>query len=203
MEEGYEVESRIEAPEGAPPHWLINAIAMTTAVLAVLAVLSSQLSGRAAHRALSELNEAAILQNQASDQWNFYQAKGIKRHVFEVQRDVLRLSQGAADSALAARYDAEVKRYGSEQEKIRKDAERFEHERDQAKASAQQFETRTHRFSLAVAFFQVAIVLGSVAAIIRRPPLWYLALLGGALGVVVLLQVLLAPVGTAGTAHPG
>ncbi len=191
MEEGYEVESRIEVPEEARPRWLIGAIAVTTAVLAVLAVYSSQLAGRAAHHALSLLNEAAILQNQASDEWNFYQAEGIKRHVFEVQRDVIRLQGGAGGAALAARYDTEAKRYAAQQKTIRADAERFEHERDAAKASAQRLEGRNQQFNLAVAFFQVAIVLCSVAAIIRRPPLWYLGVIGGAAGIVVLIQVLL------------
>lgn len=194
MEEGFEVESRVDAPEEGHPHWLIGAIAVTTAVLAVLGVYSSQLAGRAAHQALSLLNEAAILQNQASDQWNFYQAEGIKRHVFEVQRDAFRNQGGAAAVALASRYDSEAKRYAAQQGRIRADAERFEHERDAAKASAQRLETQDRQFSLAVAFFQVAIVLCSVAAIIRRPPLWYLGVLGGAAGLFILLQALLAPV---------
>jgi len=200
MEEGYEVEARIEAPEEVHPHWLIGAIAVTTAVLAVLAVYSGQLGARAAHTGLSELNEAAILQSQASDQWSFYQAKGIKRHVFEVQRDALRLQNGAAAGAVATRYDAEIKRYASEQAEIRRDAERLEHERDAAKATAQRYEARNKQFGLAGASFQVAIVLCSVAAIIRRTPLWYLGLLGGAFGVVVLMRVMLTP---APKVHPG
>jgi hypothetical protein len=193
MEESYEVESRIEAPEEAHSHWLIGAIAVTTALLAVFAVYSSQLAGRAAHQALSLLNEAAILQNQASDQWTFYQAEGIKRHVFEVQRDALRLQTAAGASGLAARYEGEVKRYASAQQKIRADAERFERGRDAAKSSAHQLEGRSQQFNLALAFFQVAIVLCSVAAIIRRPPLWYLGLAGGAGGLAVLLQALISP----------
>src|SRR5215469_1077647 len=105
MEEQFEVESRLEAAEETPGgHWLIPAIAVTTAVLAVCAALCSLLAGRAAHHSLAELNQAAIAQNLASDQWNFYQAKGIKRHVFEVQRDVLRVQADPAAAKLAAGY---------------------------------------------------------------------------------------------------
>jgi hypothetical protein len=195
MEEQFEVESRLEAAEersgGAQPPWLITAIAITTAVLAVCAALSSLLAGRAAHHSLAELNQAAIAQNLASDQWNFYQAKGIKRHVFEVQRDVLRLRSDPATAKLAVAYDKEIKRYGTEQQQIQKDAKAQEHERDAAKATAQRFDERYQRLSLAVSFFQVGIVVSSVAAIVRRSGLWYLGMAGGAVGLLFMAQELL------------
>ncbi len=195
MEEQFEVESRLEVPEetpgGPPAHWLIPAIAVTTAVLAVCAALSSLLAGRAAHHSLAELNQAAIAQNLASDQWNFYQAKGIKRHVFEVQRDALRLQSDPAAAKLATAYDKEIKRYATEQQQIQKDAKAQEHERDVAKATSQRFDERYQRLSLAVSFFQVGIVVSSVAAIVRRPGLWYLGLACGAVGLLFMAQELL------------
>jgi hypothetical protein len=196
MEEQFEVESRLEpseeTPGGSRSHWLITAIAVTTGVLAVCAALSSLLAGRAAHHSLAELNQAAIAQNLASDQWNFYQAKGIKRHVFEVQRDALRLQSDPAAAKQAAAYDKEVKRYATEQQKIQKDARAQEHERDLAKAAAQRFDGRYQRLSLSVAFFQVGIVVCSVAAIVRRPGLWYLGLAGGGVGLLLMAQELLS-----------
>jgi hypothetical protein len=201
MEEQFEVESRLEAAEHAPGgggHWLITAIAATTAVLAVLAALSSLLAGRAAHHSLADLNKAAIAQNLASDQWNFYQAKGIKRHVFETQRDVLSLMPGPEAAQRVAAYNKEIKRYASEQAQIMKDAKAQEHERDAAKAEAQRFDERYQRLSLAVASFQIGIVVSSVAAIVRRRPLWYLGLAAGAVGLFFLGQELLA--GAAGSA---
>ena len=194
MEEGFEVDSRIEVSEEVPRHSLITAIAATTAVLAVFAALTSLLASRAAHHSLAELNQAAIAQNVASDQWNFYQAKGIKRHVFEVQRDVLRLQPGSEAAAQAAVYDKEIKRYTTEQEQIRKDAEARERERDDAKAAAQRFDNHYQRLSLSVAFFQIGIVVCSVAAIVRQRPLWYLGLIGGAGGLFFLVQDLFLPV---------
>lgn len=201
MEEHFEVEPRLEAPEDAPgghQHWLIPAVAVTTAVLAVCAALSSLLAGRAAHHSLAELNLAAIAQNLASDQWNFYQAKGIKRHVFEVQRDALRLQPDPAAAKLVAAYDKEVKRYASEQQQIQKDARAQEHERDAAKAAAQRFDERYQRLSLSVAFFQVGIVVCSVAAIVKRAFLLYMGLAGGAVGLLFMVQELLS----LGAGHP-
>lgn len=194
MEQEFEVESRLEATEeqrGGDERRFVNAIAVTTAVLAVCAALSSLLAGRAAHHSLAELNKAAIAQNLASDQWNFYQAKGIKRHVFEVQRDVLRLQPSPAAAARAAAYEKEIKRYGTEQEKIMKDAEARERERDEDQAAAQRFDDRYQRLSRAVTAFQVGIVVCSVAAIVRRRSLWYLGLVAGAAGLVFLGQELL------------
>lgn len=198
-EEGFEAETRLEGA-GEAHGWLISAIAVTTAVLAVCAALSSLLAGRAAHHSLAELNGAAIAQNLASDQWNFYQAKGIKRHVFEVQRDALRLSGTAGAAVQVAAYNKEIKRYASEQGEIQKEAKARERERDEAKVIAQRYDTRYQRLSLAVAFFQIGIVVCSVAAIIRRPFLWYLGLAGGAVGLffLVLEAFLPAAAGRAG-----
>lgn len=198
MEEGFDVESRLEVSAEASGHWLINAIAGTTAVLAVCAALTSLLAGRAAHHSLAELNQAAIAQNLASDQWNFYQAEGIKRHVFEVQRDVLQLQSGPGVAAQTAAYDKEAKRYAVMQGRIRKDAESREHERDGATAAAQHFDIRYQRLSLAVASFQIGIVVCSVAAIVRQRPLWYLGLAGGAVGLIVLAQELFPMTGGRG-----
>lgn len=200
MEEQFEVESKVEPAEERHPHWLIPVVAVTTAILAVLAAYASFAGGKAVHDSLASLTEAAVLQSQASDQWAFYQAKGIKRHVFEVQRDVLRLGGAPGPAALAARYDREVKRYTSDQDKIMKDARALEQRRDGAREIAERYDSLHQRFGSSVAFFQVGIVLCSVAAIVRRPPLWYGGMIAGAAGMVLLLQGLLLPVhgGTAG-----
>ena len=192
MEEGFEVESKIEPAEGQP-HWLIPAVAVTTALLAVLASYASFAGGRAVHDSLASLTEAAVLQSQASDQWAFYQAEGIKRHVFEVQRDTLRLGGPPGGAALAARYDREAARYASQQRTISKDAQALEHRRDGARHVAEGYDALHQRLGSAVAFFQVGIVLCSVAAIIRRPPLWYGGIAAGAAGAALLFQALLLP----------
>jgi len=192
MEEQFEVESRVEAPE-REAHWLVPAVAITVAVLAVLAAYASFVGGRAVHYSLASLTEAALLQSQASDQWAFYQAKGIKRHVFEVQRDVLRIGGTPAATALAARYNGEASRYAADQDKISKDAQALERRRDEARHIAERYDALHGRFGLSVAIFQVGIVLCSVAAIVRRTPLWYGGIAAGVAGAVLLLQTLLLP----------
>lgn len=191
MGEEFEVESKIEPPEGrGPSPWLISAIAVTTAVLAVMAAYSSFLAGEAAHHSLGELTRAAILQSQASDEWNFYQAEGIKRHTFEVQRDIGRLAADPPHTALAARQNAEAQRYAKLQADIQRAAKGYERQRDEAEAASQQFDARYQLLGQAVAFFQIGIVVCSVAAIIRRRGLWYLGLLGVAAGAAMLVRAL-------------
>jgi hypothetical protein len=198
MEEEFEVESRPEAAEESSGNRFITAIAITTAALAVCAALSSQLAGRAAHHSLADLNQAAIAQNLASDQWTFYQAEGLKRHVFQVERDVLRLQSGPAALRQAAAYDKEIARYTALQKEIMKDAKVQERQRDEAKAAAQRFDERYRRLSLGGASFQIAIVVSSVAAIVKRRSLWYLGLAGGAVGLFFLAQELVPVAGGKG-----
>ena len=68
--------------------WIMG-VALTAAVLAVCAAIASLM---AEHYA----NEAMIEQVQCSDQWNFYQAKGIKASVLMTKME-LRRELGKSD----------------------------------------------------------------------------------------------------------
>src|SRR5258707_15478723 len=59
----------------------LKRIALTTAVLAALAAVASLKAGATVNEALVLKTEATRLQAQASDQWAYYQAKGIKAAV--------------------------------------------------------------------------------------------------------------------------
>src|ERR1700732_3812429 len=56
-------------------------ISLTTAILAALAAIASLKAGSTVNEALVLKTEATNLQAQASDQWAYYQAKGIKSAV--------------------------------------------------------------------------------------------------------------------------
>jgi len=66
-----------ETAEHSGEKW-ISWVALSTAVLAVLAAITGLLSGKHA-------NEAVMSQIQASDQWNYYQAKSIKAAVLDAK----------------------------------------------------------------------------------------------------------------------
>ncbi len=85
------------AEHGGTP-W-ISWVALSTAVLAVLAAIAGLLSG-------SHANEAMMNQIEASDQWGYYQAKSIKASVLEATM-TLASSATAQDKEKAEKYQEE------------------------------------------------------------------------------------------------
>ena len=91
--------------QGAAQAW-ITGVALTSALLAVLAAVSALQSG---HHA----NEAMIEQMKASDAWSYYQAKGIKAAVLSSKIDFRRaLKQPVAtrDEEKLGKYEEERRR---------------------------------------------------------------------------------------------
>jgi hypothetical protein len=192
MPEGPEVETErlheaiheeMEKEGGA----FLKRIALTTALLAAVAAIASMRAGDTVNEALVLKTEATRLQAQASDQWSYYQAKGIKAAV-----------QRAAESAWkAARQEPPVElemaatSYATEQAGIRGEATRLEHERDAKSKEADGLLERHHGFAQSVALFQVAIALGAVAALTRQRLVWWGSMALGAGGVALFAKALL------------
>src|SRR5579859_7223124 len=65
--------------------WILF-VALFTAVVAVLAAITGMLSGH--HE-----NEALISQMKASDQWAFYQAKGIKAEIVSSTAKIMNIAK--------------------------------------------------------------------------------------------------------------
>jgi hypothetical protein len=160
---------------------LLRQVALTTALLAALAAVAAQQAGGTANEALALRTEATQLQAQASDQWAYYQAKGIKAAVQEAVAGTWR----ALGKTPPQELDAAAKRYGQEQAEIQKEARRLEHERDATADESRLLMRRHEYFAYAVAAFQVAIALGAVTALTRIRPLWWASLLLGVVGVVL------------------
>src|SRR5207247_3463306 len=77
----------------------ISWVALSTAILAVLAAIAGLLSG-------SHANEAMMKQIESADQWAFYQAKGIKAAVLDAKMSLSGLSS-EADREEAEKYSEE------------------------------------------------------------------------------------------------
>src|SRR5437588_7563923 len=91
----------------------ISWVALSTAILAVLAAIAGLLSGKHA-------NEAMMSQIEASDQWGYYQAKSIKASVLEA-KIALSTAPNESDSTKRDRYE-------KEQEEIKSEAQHKEAE---------------------------------------------------------------------------
>lgn len=163
----------------------LRQIALTTAVLAACAAVASLLAGATVNEALVLKTEATRLQAQASDQWAFYQAKGIKAAVAEASRT----SWLAVGKEPPPTYADSQARYAGEQDEIKKAAEEKERQRDEKEREAEALLQRHHGYADAVALFQVSIALGAVAALTRIRVVW---LGSGAVGIGGIVLSLLA-----------
>jgi hypothetical protein len=150
------------AEHGGPP-W-ISWVALSTAILAVLAAIAGLLSGMHA-------NEAMMSQIQASDQWGYYQAKSIKAAVLET-KTTLAEAASEKDKEKAAQYQ-------EEQAEIKREAENKEAE---AKSNFHKHEV----FARGVTMFQIAIAIAAISALTKRRHYWFISLIFGLAGVTFL-----------------
>jgi hypothetical protein len=157
---------------------LLKKIALTTALLAALAAIAALQAGATVNEALVLKTEAARLQAEASNQWAYYQAKGIKAIVQETSRAVWLANGKTPPRAL----EEATKRYAAQQAEIQKEAQAKEQERDAKSAEGDHLMHRHHGFANSVAIFQVAIALGAVAALTRNRLVWLGSLVLGLAG---------------------
>jgi hypothetical protein len=164
----------------------LKRIALTTAILAAFAAIASLRAGATVNEALVLKTEATRLQAEASDQWAYYQAKGLKAAVQEASAT----SWLAIGKEPPAKYLDDQKRYKDEQAEIRKKAEEKEHQRDEKSKEADELIHHHHGFASAVALFQVSIALGAVAALTRNRLVWFGSMGVGLVGIVLFAKTL-------------
>lgn len=143
----------------------ISWVALSTAILAVLAAIAGLLSGKHA-------NEAMMNQIEASDQWGFYQAKSIKASVLDAKMSLAN-AVNEKDREKAARYE-------EEQSEIKTEAERKQSE---AKLNFHRHEV----YARGVTMFQIAIAIAAISALMKTRRFWIVSLLFGTVGCVFLV----------------
>jgi hypothetical protein len=149
--------------EHSTERW-ISWVALSTAILAVLAAIAGLLSGKHA-------NEAMMSQIEAADQWNYYQAKGIKAAVLDAKMSL---------GAIATDEDRQkADRYQEEQKEIQTEANGKQTE---AKVNFHQHEV----FARSVTMFQIAIAIAAISALTKRRTFWVVGLLFGVAGCIFL-----------------
>jgi hypothetical protein len=159
----------------------LKQIAITTAILAVLAAIASLQAGSTVNAALVLKTEAVSLQSEASDQWTFYQAKGIKAAIQEASSNPWL----AIGKAPPSQYKETMKRYSEEQAIIQNKALEKEHQRDERLKESDHLLHKHHSFASSVALLQVAIALGAVAALTRFRLIWFGSMLVGGTGIII------------------
>ncbi len=134
-------------------------VALSTAIIAVLAAIAGMLGN---HHA----NEAMIEQIKSSDQWAYYQSKSIKAELAASTAQIF----SALDRPLPPENAAKTQQYKADKDEIQKKAEELE-------KSSEDHMQKHIVFSRSVTIFQIAIAIGAIAILTRKKALWYASMI--------------------------
>jgi hypothetical protein len=161
-----------EEAHHAKERWIMG-VALSSALLAGFAAVTALLAG---HHA----NEAMLEQIHASDQWSYFQAKGIKASVLETRMTVL---EGLGKKASEKDSD-KLAEYKKEQEEISKEA--------REKEQSARHHLHAHEiFARGVTLFQVAISVAAISVLVKRKRFWWLSMGFGVIGIFFFIQGIL------------
>jgi hypothetical protein len=152
-------------------------VAIFTAVLATVGAIVSFFGGDTQNKALLYKNEAVLERAEASDQWNFYQAKSMKQNIAEIAAAL------ATDAKTVEFYKGEAKRYAAEKKDIEKDARKHEAAYKNWNEKSEQALHPHHFLALSMTLLQIAIALASITVLTQKRWLLYgaaLSAFGGA-----------------------
>jgi hypothetical protein len=160
-------------------------VALTTAIFAVLLAVTS-LGGNNATK------EMLLSQQQASDQWAFYQSKALREHLYKtnglrIEADLLERGTGMKPEA-KKRYETMLKdmrveetRYGEEKKKIEEEAKHLEAERDKNLS-------KDPYFDYAEVLLQISLVMASISILAASRHIFYFAIVAASLGTILMLN---------------
>jgi hypothetical protein len=175
--EEMEARESAERAEEAKKDSFNSQVTMTIAVMAVIAAISASLETSEGDKTIVAKNDAVLEQNQATDQWNEYEAKSVKKNIYQVAVD-----QGGPK---AADYAKVVAQNSADQKAIAQKAKAFEELRRQFGEVAEVHERRHGRLTIGSTLLHMAIAISTLSIILRRrwPWLAALALTAGGLGI--------------------
>jgi Domain of unknown function (DUF4337) len=161
-------------------------IAVITAIIATVGAIFSYMGGATQANAGLYKNNASIKKTEASNQWNFFQAKSTKQSLAEVSRDL------SSDDKKAG-YQAKIERYEKEKNDIKLVAEKLEKDATTWDQSSDEQMHQHHRWAQATTVLQVSIALAAIALLTRKKWLEYgmfaLAGVGVAIGILASLHI--------------
>lgn len=139
-------------------------VAITTAIIAVLAAIASFRSSTDVSLMLLEKNNANLYQNQANKQWNTYLAQEITSY---------QQNSSAAN----------VKIQMQAQQALQRKTDELENKVTEASNKAQTYFEKNSNLSTAGTFLEVAIALSAMSVLIKKKYFWVFSLLIAGVGV--------------------
>ena len=175
-----------EGHHGVAGGSMTNQIAMFTAIIATVGAIFSYMGGATQANAGLYKNNAAIKKTEASNQWNYYQAKSSKQNLSELALVLV------ADDRKPV-YQKEIERYKGEKAEIKLAADKLEQEAiDWDRRSEEQMHQH-HRWAQATTALQVSIALAAIALLTKKKWLEYgmfaVAGVGAVIGVLAMLHI--------------
>ena len=159
-------------------------VALTTAVYAVALAIAS-LGGNNA------MKEMLLAQQEASNQWAYYQGKVIREHLNRGNKLVIE-TQLAEPSALRgperAKFEALARRFADEEQRMNADKKEIEPRAKAAEAARDLNQAKDPYFDYAEVLLQIAIVSSSVSIIASSRPMFWFSLVLALLGVLFTLN---------------
>ena len=140
---------------------MTNQIALFTALIATVGATFSYMAGATQADAGLFKNDAAIKKTEASNQWNFYQAKSNKQNLSE-------LGMQLVDDARKPVFEKEAQRYAAEKAEIKLAAEKLEKESTEFNEKSEAQMHQHHRWAQATTALQIAIAMAAIALLTKR-----------------------------------
>jgi hypothetical protein len=123
-------------------------------------------------------NDAAIKKTEASNQWNYYQAKSSKQNLAE-------LAAALVTEDKRAKYAEEIERYKKEKAEIKDKAEALEKESAEFDHMSAEQTHQHHRWAQATTALQISIALAAIALLTKKRWMEAATIGVGVLGVLV------------------
>ena len=153
----------------------VSRVSILVAVLAVVTAATSSLENTETAATITAFSKAVLAQDRATDQWNFFEAKSLKKNIY----DVASAEGGPKADDFAKRAAHE----GADQKDLQTTAKGFEKQRDEALEEGEVHEHRHHRLAIAATLLEIGIAISTIAIITRKHWPWLMSAVLGVAGV--------------------
>ncbi len=157
--------------EKAKEKWLLW-VSLATTIMAVISGLVSMQSEIYVTKTIVAKNDAVLLQNKATDMWNYYQAKDMRYHMYTIANYIKSNQQ----------FEDYIKKYKKQKESIIKQAKELEEQVKQKTIQSEHYYEKHHMFMISQLLLQIGIAVASVSALTRRKEFFYVSLISAIIG---------------------
>lgn len=173
----------------------LSVVSVTIAILAVVAATIGSFESIETAATISAKNEAVFFQNKETDTWNFFQAKSLKKNMYEIA--------AVNNPAKADDFMKQAKRYDDESRDVQKEAAELENHKNEKLRESDEHEHRHHVLTVGVTLVHIGIAIATISIVMRgwRWP-WHGSMALGALGALAAIYAYVGvPIGGVMTGH--